>query len=806
MLSLTEQSIRGEPEGRVRNSIQQIRCAQCGAECREQVSSEEGTFCCAGCRAAYALGGAIKEHHVFGESAVDRYADLDDPAFHSRYVKSTSDGLSSVEFYLPTVHCATCVMLLEQLPKVMNGVADVRVDLPRKTAFVRWNKSQVSLSAVAAALEGLGYAPHPVDSDARVVASKTEERRQIARLAIAGACAGNAMLMALASYLGAFSDLAAEHVRLFEFASMGLGLVAVFGPGLLFFRGAASAIRTRTPHMDLPVALGLGVGAVAGVANTMLNRGGNYFDSLSMLVFLLLVGRFLQFRQQRLAADSVALLRGVMPRSARLIDGEQTRIVPLDVLKIGAVVEVRPGETFPGDGEIANGATTIDQSLLTGESTPVAAAKGDEVLGGTGNLGGIVRVRLSSVGERTRVGSLLRLASESAEAKPPIVEFADRMAGRFVFVVMALAVFAFAWWWSAGVGKATDVAVALLIVSCPCALGLATPLALAVAQGQAARRGILVHSGDVFERLATPGRLWLDKTGTLTVGRHSFEGWIGDTDARAPAASLERRSSHPLGKALALAIGGDDLPVEDFQQHRRGVAGIINGTRWQVGSLDFLRSRGLAAFPTSLNRASDDAISRGLTPVWISREGAAVAVAILGDRIREDSACAVSSLKKSGWQVGLLSGDQPEIVSRVASAVGIPSALAFGSQTPEEKLERVKSEPCVMVGDGVNDAAALAAANVGVAVHGGAETCLRAAPVYLSRPGLGLLVELIDGSRRVIRTVRVNYTVSLAYNLTFIGLAFAGYVTPLVAAILMPVSSLTVVGVALSARMFSEAK
>jgi Cu2+-exporting ATPase len=590
---------------------------------------------------------------------------------------------------------------------------------------------------------------------------------------------------------------------------MALGLAAIAGPGAVFFRGAWSALKTRSPHMDLPVALGLGVGGAAGIANTLLHRGGHYFDSLAMLVFLLLVGRYLQFRQQRRAADGVALLRGVMPRSTRLVEGGRMRSVPLEALEAEMVVEVRPGETFPADGVLLEGATTVDQSLLTGESTPISAATGDAVLGGTGNLAGVVRVKLSAVGGGTRVGSLLLLAEESAAKKPPLVEFADRMAGRFVLIVLALALLAAAWWWSAGVGKALDVAVALLIVSCPCALGLATPLALAVAQGQAARRGILVQSGDVFERLATPGKLWLDKTGTLTQGRHSLESWTGDADARGPVAALEGLSSHPIGKALAAALGGvGRAAVEEFRQHSRGVSGRVAGFRWLVGSEEFVRSERATTSSTDLNDAAASAVESGLTPVWIVRDGLPVAVAALGDKLRNDAVSAVATLRRAGWDVGLLSGDRPALVQRVAAAVGIASENAFGGMAPEEKLERATADHGrnVMVGDGVNDAAALAAAGVGVAVHGAAETCLRAAPVYLSRPGLASLVELVAGSRRTMRTVHLNYAVSLTYNVAFICLAFAGFVTPLAAAILMPISSLTVVGFALSARMFPEVR
>jgi Cu2+-exporting ATPase len=803
MLSMTERP----PIRRAEEQSNIARCVHCGGAARNAHMVGEDVFCCAGCAAAFALAAGLKSELASPtENAQSRYADLDDPAFQSVHVRSAGGGLSRIDLYLPNVHCATCVNLLERLPAALPGVAEIRIDLPRKTTAIRWDQERLPLSAVAAALDGLGYPPHPVHEDSRVAAAKKEERRQLANLAVAGACAGNAMLIALASYLGAFSDLAAEHQRLFDWAATTLGLVAILGPGRVFFRGAWAALKSGSPHMDLPVALGLGIGGIAGFANTLLDRGGNYFDSLAMLVFLLLVGRHLQFRQQRLAADSVSLLRGLMPRSARLVEGGVIRTIPLEALKDGMVVEVRPGESFPADGVILEGSTSVDQSLLTGESEPIPASVGDSVLGGTGNLGGVVRMNVSSVGGDTRVGALLRLAEDSATKKPPIIEFADRMAGRFVVLVMTVAAGSLLWWWSAGAGRAIDIAVALLIVSCPCALGLATPLALAVAQGQAARRGILIQSGDVFERLSKPGRLWLDKTGTITVGKHTLDFWVGDDAARSFAAALERRSSHPLGKSLAAALATPDLPVRDFQQHQRGVEGSVGARQWLAGSWKFLCEHGIVEFPTELKHANQDALSRGLTPIWIATEGKPVAVAAMGDRIRDDSKSAVEALTHMGWEVGLLSGDQPAVTARVAAAVGIPADRAFGGQTPEDKLQRVTQDsvPNVMVGDGVNDAAALAAAGVGVAVHGGAETCLRAAPVYLSRPGLGPLVELMNGSRRTIRTVRINYAASLAYNLSFIALAAAGQVTPLVAAVLMPISSLTVVGIALASRMFPE--
>ena len=328
------------------------------------------------------------------------------------------------------------------------------------------------------------------------------------------------------------------------------GMIALAWPGSLFFRGAWAALRTKTAHLDLPIAIGLAAGGIAGTVNAILGRGEIYFDSLSMLVLLLLIGRWLQRRQQCWANDSLELLFSLTPTSARRLENGAVVEVPIEAVQPGDLVEVRAGDSIPADGSVLEGESSVNRALLTGESQPTAVGPGSAVHAGTVNLSARLVVQVEAVGEATRVGRLMQLVEQHSRNRPPIVQFADRIAGRFVRIVLAVAAMTFlAWVWFSP-AKAIDNAVALLIVTCPCALGLATPLAVTIALGRAARRHILVKGGEVLEVLSRQGVMLLDKTGTLTAGRIALVSWNGDESVRPLVAALERHSAHPIAQAL----------------------------------------------------------------------------------------------------------------------------------------------------------------------------------------------------------------------------------------------------------------
>jgi Cu2+-exporting ATPase len=590
---------------------------------------------------------------------------------------------------------------------------------------------------------------------------------------------------------------------------MALATASLAWPGRLFFRGALAALRTRTRHLDLPIAIGLIAGMAISVVNTVRGSGEVYFDTLSTLTFLLLCGRWVQHRQQRAATDALEMLYSLTPSRARLWEAGTTREVPIDAVTPGVVIEVRAEESFPADGEIVEGRTSVDQSILTGESRPVAAGAGERVSAGSVNLSERVLVRVEAAGAETRVGRLMKLVEESAARRAPIVTAADKVAGWFVGVVIALAAITVGVWLFIAPGEAVGHALALLIITCPCALGMATPLAVTASVGCAARRGIMIKGGEVLERLSRPGTIYLDKTGTITEGRQRLVSWTGDASVKPAVAAIEAQSSHPAARALSEALGESPHQATDVRQRQgEGISGVVAGERIDIGSPAYvLETLGCAAEPW-VRAAVAGAADAAHTPVVIARDGRVVSVASLGDEIRHDARRAVETLLRDGWRVRVLSGDEPQVVRAVAARLGIDPADAFGGVSPEHKLgaieDALRSGPVVMVGDGVNDAAALARATVGVSVSGGAEASLCAADVYVRRPGLLPIVELARGSRRAVRTIYLTLAVSLGYNAVAASLAMLGMVNALAAAVLMPLSGLTVLAIALRARTFGD--
>ena len=724
------------------------------------------------------------------------YAELDDPAFLARASEPVAGGLAATELYLEAVHCAACVWLVEKVPSLVPGVAEVRLDLSRSKARVVWDPGIARLSGAARALDRLGYPVHPYRAARVAELRRKEDRALLIKIGVAGAIAGNVMAIAFALYGGILHGIEPEFLRLFRWTSLALTIPSVFWCGSVFLRGAIGALRARTLHMDVPVALALVAAFVQGAWNTIRGGGEVYFDAATVLVFLLLSGRFIQIRRQRAAAEAAELLASLAPSVARVIEKGATREVPVETLLPGTRIEVRAGETLPADGTIAAGHTSLDLSLLTGESLPVEAGPGDAVHAGTVATSGRLEIDVASSGEETRVGRLMRLVEDHARRRAPVVLLADRIAGRFVAAVLVLAAATFALWWRISPQQAFDNAIALLIVTCPCALGLATPLALAAAVGRAAKAGFLVRGADAIEVLARGGTAILDKTGTLTEGILAVVAWEGPDEARAMAAAAEAQSAHPVARALAAGATAALGPVEVIETRGGGVVGRVGRSEVVVGSPEFV-ARQVGPLPAALGARVASWSADGLTPVAIAVDGDVVAAAGLGDPVRADAKDAIAKLRALGWAPRILSGDHPSVVVAVAGELGIEWRDASGGVTPEAKLDAVlaakSAGPVMMVGDGVNDAAALAAASVGVAVHGGAEAALAAADVFVTRPGVGRLVELVEGARRTMHVVRRNLGLSLAYNVVGVALAMAGYIDPMIAAIMMPVSSLTVV-------------
>jgi Cu2+-exporting ATPase len=789
--------------------LEERSCLHCGLPVPD-TAPESDVFCCAACGVAHSIihGAGLGAYYqrrtelVASPRAVrpsgKSYAEYDDPTFRARHVTPTPNG-ARLELFLDGVHCTACVWLIERLPRVVPGVRSSTYALGRGAVSVEFDPAVARVSAIARALDGLGYAPH-ASTASRREGEAGRDRALWVRLGVAGALAGNVMLMALALYSGAADD--AAYAQLFRWGSLLLAVPSVFFCGSGFLRGGLAALRTGVPHMDLPISIGILAGFARSAWNTVHGRGEVYFDSIAILIFLLLIGRVLQSRHQRGAARTLDLLSALAPSTARRVTRDTAEEVPADAVTVTDVVEVRGDERVPVDGVVLEGVSSIDTSLLTGESLPEDVSPGARVYAGTRNVGHPLRVRVEVAGTETRLARLVRSVEDAQSRRAPIVRLADRVAGHFVWAALGLSALTLLVWSFIEPSRAVDHAVALLVVTCPCALGMATPLAVSVALRRAAKSGLFFKGGEVVEALARPATIAFDKTGTLTEGRLSVASFRGDESVLPLARAAEARSAHPIGRAIVASLPASDLEATEVHETTgAGVTARVGAHVVTVGSVELASSA--RSDPWEVQLEAEARLGRSV--VAIAVDGEMRGVLSFSDPLRSDARSSLDELRRRGYRVAVLSGDRPRVVAAVARELG-ELVDARGGMKPEQKLSWVKAArrvgPVVMVGDGVNDAAAMAAADVAFGVHGGAEASLAAADVFTTRPGVARVGEAIAGARRTLGVIRRGIAFSLAYNVVGVGLCMAGLVSPLLAAVLMPLSSLTVVTHALRARTF----
>ena len=819
-------------------------CEHCGLPVGKHPAGDDPFFCCTGCEVVYhALhdNGLGETYYRLTDVAREReprpastsldpllLSELDSDAFAEEHTTAHDDGTRTVNLFLDGVHCAACVWLVERLPQEVGGVLDARLDLPRARLTVHYAPGAVSLSEVARWLAQFGYTAHPVRQDS--ASARTEgERRLLVKVGVTWALAGNVMLLAFAFYAGL--DVSADPglATAARWLSMLLATVAVvYGGSEFFSRAWASvklAVRTgtlRSLHMDTPIAVGVGVGFADSAWATVTGSGEVWFDSITVLIAALLTARWLQLRSRRLAGDATDRLLSLIPSMVRRVapDG-RTETVKVDEVHRGDVVRVPTGEVVPVDGVVARGTSTVNNAVLTGESRPESVQPGSAVTAGATNLSAPLDVMVECSGTDTRVGKLLAWVRDASDGESRVVNIADRLTGYFVSGVAVLALITAIIWLTLDPSQAAMHVVALLVITCPCALGMATPLAMAVAAGKAARAGIFVKSESALQQLTAVDAVVIDKTGTLTEGRLSLVEVEGDDEAVALAAALETQSTHPIAQALVQARGTCPAPgetqapdanasIEDVHNaNGQGIVGTVDGRRVAIGRPDWVHAQHTDLPGDGLADDPFDRFAReGYTPVAIAVDGEMRAALAFGDRLRPDSAPILERLLDDGTEVYLCSGDHPDVVDAVARRLGLSPESARGHVSPEGKREQVEAlqargRTVVMIGDGVNDAAALQAADVGVAVEGGSTASLVAADVFMTRDGLQPVADLLDGAGSVMRTIRRNLGFSLTYNVLGAAAAMTGLVGPLVAAIAMPISSLVVVTASIMQRSFT---
>ena len=810
-----------------------VGCFHCGlpvpagSSFKVQVGGTWRTLCCPGCEilARVIVGQGLDDYYRLRDAVPSRAGEADDgfnpdlayydePALQSRFVREVA-GQPEAELLLEGIRCAACVWLIEQTLMRTPGVSGVDVNYTNHRARVRWNAAATRLSAVLQAVRRIGYRAWPYEEGRLALIEKGERRAAVWRLFVAGFGMMQVMMYAVPVYLAEEGSMSADIEQLMRWASLVLTLPVVIYSAAPFFSGALRDLRLARLGMDVPVAIGIAVAFVASVWATIQASGSVYFDSVSMFVFLLLAGRYLELLARQRAGHTLQHLARLAPETAhRLKPGaageapapeaaDNIETIARTQLAPGDRVLVWPGETVPADGVLESQRATLNEALLSGESRPLAKLAGAMLVGGSVNAGSALQMRITRVGDDTALAAIVRLMERAASERPRWVELAQRAAGWFVAVILLLALAAGLIWLQIDPSRALWIAVSVLVVTCPCALSLATPVALTVATGEMARRNLIVSRGHAIESLAGASDIIFDKTGTLTLGQmHLLEtlvlGERGAGACLALAAAMERSSEHPLARALVDAAGSRPLPLADntLNVAGAGLQASVQGRQYRIGRADYVAQLHGKVAPIAWLHTTD-------TVVWLCDEAGWIAAFRLGDSLRPEAGAAIGRLRGQGYRVHLLSGDDEAVARRTATLLGIDLVRAPAS--PADKQAYVQALQAdgarvAMVGDGVNDAPVLAQADVSVAMGGGSDLARIRADAVLLSDSIADLAAGIAVARRTQSVIRQNLTWALAYNLLVLPLAFAGWVTPWIAGIGMSASSLVVVLNALRIR------
>lgn len=751
------------------------------------------TFCCPGCEAVSRaiVGLGCGDYYQLREAPAPRVeakadedlAAFDAPDVQDRFVRLEAGGTREAQLLLEGMTCAACAWLAEQAVRRLPGVVAFDVNFAARQAWLRWD-APAKLSRVLAALREVGYPAWPYDEERLAAVEGRERRGLLRRLWIAGLGMMQAMMYAVPAYV-APDGIGVDAESLMRWAGLVLTLPVVFYSASPFFAGAWREARAGRLGMDMPVALGIAAAFAASVAATLGGHGAVYFDSITMFVFFVLGGRWLERVARNRARGALQHLAKVVPQAARgLAPGDE--------------VVVPAGATVPADGVVRQGVARVSEAWLTGESREQRREAGDRVLGGSVNAGDAFTLRVERVGADTALSGIHRMMERAITERPRWSQLADRASSWFVAGVLVASVMAFLAWSAVDPGRAAWIAISVLIVTCPCAFALATPAAMTVATGRLARANVAVTRGRAIEALAGVTDVVFDKTGTLTHGTLrllSTRAFRGDAEtALGMAASLAAWSNHPVDRALRAACA---TPRGTPERHRaiagQGLEAVIDGETVRLGRATFVA--GLHGLPIPDVPAGGD---QGVA--WLGDADGWIAAFRVGDAVRPEARDAIAGLCAAGIRVHLLTGDMKAVAERVAGTLGI--ACVEAGALPESKLDYVRmlqaaNGRVAMVGDGLNDAPVLAQADVAIAMGGGADLAqLRADAILLSND-LRDMVTAMRVARRTRRIVRQNVAWAFAYNAIAIPLAFAGLVTPLVAAIGMSASSLLVVANAL---------
>jgi len=780
-----------------------------------RIRGAEYPMCCVGCKAVaeFIDSSGLASFYDYRDRpdadlaltpAEADWAHFDADDLQNRYVHDREVGSEAV-IDVGGMYCSACVWLLDNALAKTGGVLSVDVNPATRRAVIRWDRKSLRFSELLAAIARVGFKPAPVAAGEAGGRPDDEYRLALKRLIVAAAAGMQVMMFAVALYAGDYFGIEGDIARFLRIISLLVTLPIVFYSARPFFAGALRGLRARTPGMDLPVSLAIGAAFAASAWAVWMNSGEIYFDSVAMFVFFLGATRFLEMRARHRSDDHALALARMLPDTAIRVAHGSEQSVLVDALRPGDTIRIRPGDVFPADGAVRSGELMVDESMLTGESLPVQRRIGDEVLAGAIVRRGNAEVDVLKTGASTSLAEIGRMLERAKADRPPVALLADRIASAFVIGVLAVTALAALAWQAIDPSRAFEVALATLVVTCPCALALATPAAIAAATARLARSGFLLVRSRILEVLTRAHVIVFDKTGTLTEGRPVVRTTIrlataapGTDELLATAAAVEAASEHVLARAFAPFHVPGRLRVTDPRVvSGSGIEAVVDGRRVRVGHAGFVAALGNTAAPMRQGASH--------TTVWYGDESGLLAAFEIGDALRSDARETIAALQKAGFRPVIASGDNAAAVGAAAQALGVDEWHA--GLRPAAKLDLVRSlraggDRVVMVGDGVNDAPVLAAADASIALDAGTALARASADAVSLGTRLGAIVTAIGVAAQTRRIIRQNIAWAILYNLTAVPLAVTGMLAPWMAALGMSTSSLVVVLNALRLHRF----
>lgn len=753
-----------------------LKCLNCNELIFRPLNDDnKETFCCSGCAIVYKN---LKDPN----RKIKNFEYLDDAEFWKQYFNQ--DIPNSIVLYTEGIHCTDCIIKIQNLKNKIPDIKNIQVKLGESTTTI-FSDQHTSFNEVAQEIEKLGYTVHPVFQSSEIeLKQQQENKKMLNRLGVAAACSGNIMILSVALYSGVDGALA----QAFGWLNFFLVIPVITFSAQPFFKSSFYKLKNKEVSIDLPIALAISLGFLYGFYQLTQGEFETYFDSIALLVFLLLSSRYLLSRMRQKVFSGSHLLSFHQPIKTLLLDQKRQSFIPVYTkeLKKNDIISCNTNETIAADGVLIKGKSLIDSSVITGESWPSEVQEGSTLYAGCKNLKSPILIRVTNTLEKTRIAKILNTAESQLKTKAQLLTLTDEIAQWFVSIVLISSAILFTViFFQHPFQEALSRALALIIITCPCALALATPLAMTKALKKASAIGILIESSETIERLSRVKKIFFDKTGTLTLGQFKVIDVSYDSDHldfhqfASIVYSIENSFDHPIAFAIKNYFGQHQPELLKTTNCEfiptKGVSAYINQLKYEMQTL-------------SLNRS----LSSPLTVVEITENQKKIGTITLGDQIKSEALTLIQKLK-SQYEIYILSGDQKHNCNAVAKTLGIKPSNVYANVSPEEKCVILKNhQDSVMIGDGANDALALASASVGISLRGGVESSLKASQVYLSSGSIQDILILFQLTKSTFRTIKRNLAFSFSYNSFGAIFATLGLVNPLFAAILMPISAITI--------------